>query len=82
VLAQEQRLPSNSISRASHRYAWGRVAHAQMSHAKGLGQRKVSRVRREQKMEKRPWQPIVRKIYKTLFSITFEKAKYRSPFSW
>jgi host factor-I protein len=28
VLAQEQYLPSNSISRASHRYAWGRVAHA------------------------------------------------------
>src|SRR4029078_4207095 len=27
VLAQEHSLPSNSISRASHRYAWGRVAH-------------------------------------------------------
>src|SRR6478735_7589426 len=43
------------------------------SHAEGLGQRKVSRVRREQKMEKRPWQPSVRKICKTLFSITFDK---------
>src|SRR4029078_9895426 len=28
ALAQEHSLPSNSVSRASHRYAWGRVAHA------------------------------------------------------
>ena len=46
------------------------------SHAEGLGQRKVSRVRREQKTEQRQWQPNVRKICKTLFSITSEKAKY------
>jgi hypothetical protein len=75
-------LITTALRRDYHRYAWGRVAHGLRSHAEGLGQRKVSRVRREQKMERRPWQPIVRKICKTLFSITFEKAKYPSPYFW
>jgi hypothetical protein len=70
-----------ATSWALRRFAWGTAAYIAEIAYGGLGNEVLARKTRA-KNGTRPWQPNVRKIYKTPFSIMYAKAKSRSPYFW